>query len=259
METGVSQQEDIISLIIFFGLLGVLLALSVVFIFTYSKKRLLDAEIKRSEQELQHKTELLHAVLMAQEEERRDIARDLHDDIGSTLNIIYQNATRAADAQSSTLIDNVVALTTKAIQNTRNISHKLLPPELEGFGLAVAIKSLLEEVEAINITVQHELSFEEEKLNSDEKLHLFRITQELINNTLKYAKATEIGLTIIDSKNGLYYSYNDNGIGFDASKNFKGLGLKNIENRAEMINAGVKFKSEAGQGMSVLLLIKQTA
>lgn len=262
MENTLPNPENIINLIVFFVLLALLLAVTVVFIYTYSKKRILGEEIKRNELELKHKTQMLHAVLIAQEEERRIIARDLHDDIGSTLNIIHLNANRIAEGGIATndekaVVDTIVSLTSKTIQSTRQISHRLLPPVLEKFGIGPALQELFDDVAvAGSIAANCQLQVNEGHLDDEQKLNIFRITQELVNNSIRHGKATEITLEIAESGKGLYFSYRDNGKGFDAAKASKGLGLTNIENRAEMLNADIKFKAEEGKGMSALLLIK---
>lgn len=256
------QESNIIGLIVFFILMAVLLAVAVILIFTLSKKRLLNEAVKRRELELQHKTQMLHAVLLAQEEERRTIARDLHDDIGSLLNIIHLNANKLAEGintDSRATIDAIVSLTSKTIKTTRHISHKLLPPILEKFGLSAAIQELFEEVSLTgDISASHQLQIAEDKLTDDEKLNIFRITQELVNNSIKHGNATEITLEIAQTNKGLYYSYHDNGKGFNPAKANKGLGMQNIENRAEMLNGSIKFKTEDGKGVAALLLIKHT-
>lgn len=263
MENAAPAPESIIGLIGFFVLMALLLALTVIFIFTYSKKRILGEEVKRNELELKHKTQMLHAILMAQEEERRNIARDLHDDIGSTLNIIHLNANKMAEGvntDNKPTIDTIVSLTSKTIQSTRQISHRLLPPILEKFGLSAALEELCEDVgNAGSIETNCQLQITETNFTDDQKLHIFRITQELINNSIKHGNATQISLEIVESGKGMYYSYQDNGKGFDIAKASSGLGLKNIENRAEMLNGSIKFKAEEGKGMGALLLIKNTA
>ncbi len=262
MENVAPTPENIISLVFFFVLMALLLALTVIFIFTYSKKRILGEEVKRNELELKHKTQMLHAILMAQEEERRTIARDLHDDIGSTLNIIHLNANKMAEglnADGKSTMATIVSLTSKTIQSTRQISHRLLPPILEKFGLSAALEELCEDVgNAGDIEMNCHLQITETSLTDDQKLHIFRITQELINNSIKHGKATQINLEMVESEKGIYYSYQDNGKGFDIAKASSGLGLKNIENRAEMLNGSIKFKTEEGKGMGALLLIKNT-
>lgn len=260
MENTVPGTENFISLIVFFILMALLLAVTVVFIYTYSKKRILNEEIKRSELELKHKTELLHAVLMAQEEERQTIARDLHDEIGANLTIIYQGASRLADAAHMDEYTGILALTSKTIQSTRRISHQLLPPILKEFGLAAALKELFSDVEVGGkVRANCVAEINETSLSQEQKLNIFRISQELVNNSLKHGNATEITLELVESGKGLYYSYRDNGKGFDPAKAGKGLGLKNIENRAEMLNASLKYKTGEGEGMGLLLLMKYPA
>ncbi|HYG16180.1 MAG TPA: sensor histidine kinase [Bacteroidia bacterium] len=260
MENAATEPQNFINLIVFFVMMALLLAVTVVFIYTYSKKRILNEEVKRSELELRHKTELLHAVLMAQEEERQNIARDLHDEIGANLTIIYQGASRLADVSGNGEYAGILSLTSKTIQSTRRISHQLLPPVLKEFGLAAALRELFEDV-AIGGRVKTKCTAEinENGLNGEQKLNIFRISQELVNNSLKHGEATEITLELAESGKGLYYSYKDNGKGFDMAKAGKGLGLKNIENRAEMLNASLKYKTEQGKGVGVLILVKYPA
>lgn len=263
MENALSAPENIISLIVFFVLMALLLALTVIFIFTYSKKKILNEAVKRKELELQHKNELLYATLMAQEDERQTIARDLHDDIGASLNIINMNINKVKEnsiAGQQESVDAVAKLTTKTIQNVRQLAHRLLPPVLEKFGLAAAIKELLDEVALSgDIEVNHQLGLDESYLDEKQQLNLFRITQELVNNTIKHSKATEIKLELTSSNKGLYYSYQDNGVGYDITEAKKGLGLQNIENRVEMLSGVLKIKTEEGKGFGVLILTKHNA
>jgi signal transduction histidine kinase len=261
MENAVSTPENIISLIVFFILMALLLALTIVFIYTYSKKRILNEVIKRNALELKHKTEMLHATLLAQEEERRTIARDLHDDIGSTLNIIYMNINKVLEANDNkakeTASASAAKLTTETIKTVRQLAHKLLPPILEKFGLEAALKELFEELEAASdIHVNYEIELGNAKLDDDQQLNIFRVTQELINNTLKHSQAKEIKFEITASNKGLYYSYQDDGVGYDSNKAKKGLGMQNIENRVEMLKGVLKIRTEKGKGFGVLILTK---
>lgn len=258
MENATSTPENIISLIVFFILMALLLALTIVFIYTYSRKKILNETIKRKELEIAHKNELLYATLMAQEEERQTIARDLHDDVGATLNIINMNINKVKESATTgqqETVDAVAGLTTKTIQSVRQMAHKLLPPILEKFGLAAAINELFDEVALSgDIKVNPQLDLDESYLNKEQQLNLFRITQELVNNTIKHSQATEITFELTTSGKGLYYSYQDNGIGFDASEEKKGLGMQNLENRVEMLNGTLKVKTEKGKGFGVLIL-----
>lgn len=262
MENALSTPESLISLIVFFVLMALLLALTIIFIFTYSKKRILSEAVKRKELELEHKNELLYATLMAQEEERQTIARDLHDDIGATLNIINMNINKVKEKEVSGEQDSVDAaakLTSKTIQRVRQLAHQLLPPILEKFGLTAAIKELFDEVSVSgDIAIHHQLNLDETFFDEKQQLHLFRITQELVNNTIKHSKATNINFEITTSDKGLYYSYKDNGVGYNISDSKKGLGLQNIENRVEMLNGVLKIKTEEGKGFGVLILTKHS-
>ncbi|WP_461303528.1 sensor histidine kinase [Aureisphaera sp.] len=208
----------------------------------------------------QHQEDLLHSTILTQEGERKRIARDLHDAIGSKLNVIFLNICRLKEQDMNkqeveALTAEVESVINTTIDSIRLISHELLPPTLEEFGLTEAIHELqygFNKMEGVHIYFDPTANNE----TIDDKiveLNLFRVLQELVNNSIRHGKATEINiqLTITDSLIDL--KYEDNGKGFEMAhiEHRKGLGMKNIESRLHMIKAEFALHSSPGQGISM--------
>lgn len=245
------------------GILSMLaFALAFVLFANFSQKKILREQMRNQEQLSKHHEELLYSNLMTQEAERKRIARDLHDEIGSKLNIILLNTHRLKskdnnDKEILEIMAEVESTINTTIDSTRRISHELLPPTLEDFGF---IETMLEL--QYNMNKLEELSIEFNVLenhgaiNDDLiELNLFRVLQELINNSLRHGKATEINVDFSVGKSNLKLSYSDNGVGFDKEniENKKGLGMKNIESRLQMIKADSDYQSAPGKGFQMLI------
>jgi len=141
------------------------------------------------------------------------------------------------------------------IDTSRRISHDLLPPTLEKFGLAVAVEELSD---TLNQSQSAKVFFEAqgediESLPQLISLNLFRVLQELINNTLKYAEASHIRIRLFVSPEKVELSYQDDGKGFDMEdmENKKGLGMKNIDSRLQMIEGKHDIQTSLGKGFQI--------
>ncbi|MDW3651664.1 MAG: sensor histidine kinase [Bacteroidia bacterium] len=249
--------NDLILLVAIGSGIMLLLALAFVLFFSFSQNKLRKEQFKAQEAKLQHQEQLLHSNIKTQEEERERIAKDLHDEVGSKLNVIHlylhQLLKKQPEAKES--VSEMITVLKDTIQTSRRISHDLLPPTLDKFGLAVAIEELSEVVEQAN-DLQLQLELEGERPQGIDKIveiNLFRVLQELISNTLKYAKASEVRIKLWQNEEKVILNYADNGLGFDPDKkeHQKGLGMKNIESRLQMIGAELDLKSSPGKGVQV--------
>ena len=249
-------QSDIL-LVIFIGiLLMLLLALAFVLFFYFSQRKFQAQQLRAQQRELKHQEQLLFASIQAQESERQRLARELHDEVGSKLNVINLGLHRlkkaVAPARSETVQElfGVVGIT---IDTTRRIAHELLPPTLEKFGLAVALEELCEQYrQASDKAVTFELKQEEgPEVDDLIALHLFRVAQELISNSFKYSEASYITFELWQSERGIKLVYKEDGKGFDPQQeeHQKGLGLQNIESRMRLIGADYKLESAPGKGV----------
>ncbi len=159
--------------------------------------------------------------------------------------------------EANALGSKIVDITTTVLESSRRIAHDLLPPSLEKFGLAAALEELCDQVQSSKkFQLNETFNYTEETLPKDHELHLFRIVQELINNTVKYANAKTVSVSLHSTQNAVHLHYQDDGNGFELSqgKMAKGLGISGIENRAAILGATTTFQSQPQSGMSLDLL-----
>ncbi len=206
--------------------------------------------LNEKEMEIKFQNELLQNTVRTKEEERKRIATELHDDIASKLNIIHLNVHLLKKGQyllesDLKLIDQIETSLNVSIERTRSISHELLPQVFKKFGIHHALKEL---EHAVNISQTILLSMESEHLinitNELKLLHIYRILQELIQNTIKYAEAKHIKIVFkIEDHGMITMTYSDDGKGFDPQKTSHGLGFGNILTRAKLLAGIAEFKS----------------
>ena len=243
------------------------LALAFVLFFNFSKKKILTEQIRNQKLAYKYQEELLYSNILTQEKERKRIARDLHDEIGSKLNVILLNIYRLKkfsneNKEMSAIAEEVNAVIHTTIDTTRRISHDLLPPTLEEFGLVEAIKELRDtfhQTEQISVDfdlIENEIQIEDKLI----QLNIFRVLQELINNSIRHGKAKEVKIKLWLKSSFVKLEYQDNGSGFDMSdfENKKGLGIKNIESRLKMIGATFQYDSTPGRGMKMLICLTKS-
>jgi len=252
-------EKEIVAIILYTSLFFMIVAVVLIVFFYFSRKKIIQKELEKKDLILQYQKEQLHAVIFTQEEERKRIAQDLHDDISSKLNIVSLNshlltAPNLTEAETTEITENIINLTTKALENSRKIAHNLLPPVFEKFGLNAGVEELCEEFESSKSVKTHyknEIDFDENDI--DRHLHVFRILQELMNNSLRHGKATEIWISFVKEEGVNICNYEDNGIGFDNSNadNQKGLGMKNIDSRISFLGGTINITSEVNNGIVV--------
>jgi signal transduction histidine kinase len=253
-----------VALLFAIGTIGMLfLAISIVLFMVFYQKRMVQEQLKRQNLELDYQRKMMEAALASQENERRRLAGDLHDSIGAMLSTIRVSLITMAKKENAdqTSINESKKMLDDTIESVRRISRDLMPSTLERFGLGQAVKEMCERFQSTSSIPIH---FQEEgevlTLNKSHELMIFRIIQELINNALKHAQATEIKVRFI-STDYLSIDVEDNGVGFNAEeqknekKTGKGLGLFNIENRARLVGAKVEFEGNRKQGSRISLTV----
>ena len=149
-------------------------------------------------------------------------------------------------------INQVINIT---IDTTRRISHDLLPPTLDNFGLIEAVKELCETYQkSDSVNVLLEVKQNDGRLvDKTTELNLFRIIQELISNSIKHGEAEQISIDLWLGSKNLKLEYRDNGKGFDLAKldDKKGLGTQNMESRVKMMGGKMNIQSSMGEGILV--------
>jgi len=229
-------------------------------IFTYYRYKLKqkaamdDAVIKHNEQKIK-------AVIDGQEEERRRIARELHDGVGQKLAGLKLNCSGIiSDGKTeptTSALKNLSDLIDETANEVRGISHQMLPKELEQFGLIAAIEGLMENsFRNTSIHVYFEHFGVNNRLSYLIELAIYRILQELISNILKHASATEVKTELLKRRDSVVLIVEDNGIGSDLSqKKDHGIGLMNIESRVESLDGILTYETEPGKGTVVIVSI----
>ena len=222
------------------------LVVGVVLLMRAYTKRIMQEQEKLTQAKVEYQKSLLLNSVLAQEKERERIAKDLHDDLISKLTVL----TYALQIENSKV--KPVDLLNETIKIARRITHDLTPPLLE----QTSLKDLVEDfVAPLSQSYKVNCFFGHHQLRvmaSNDKLQLFRIVQEVINNMLKHAKATEISIQLRITGSIVALTIKDNGIGFDTSQQPKGLGIKNIELRTQILKGHSKFKSQPGKGTTFI-------
>lgn len=239
--------------------IGIILALLLAFILVpgFSQGKFRKEQLNAQQAKIAWQEQLLHNTILTQEEERKRIVKDLHDEVGSKLNVVHlylhQLTQKVPEAQA--MISDMLGVVNETISTTRRISYDLLPPTLESFGLQVAVEEIAEWVEQSS---QLEILVESagQRLPDIDKLielTLFRILSELINNTVKYADATKIHISLRQYPDKISIRYQDNGKGVDTCNqlNKKGIGFQNIESRLQMIRGTYQLQSNPIEGMKM--------
>lgn len=246
------------TLLFAFGTTGMLiLAGSIVFFVLYYKKRMLESRIKVQELEVAHQQKMLQATLESQENERKRLAADLHDSIGAMLSTIRLSLSTSVtkSGENSEQIGQIKNMLDDTIDSVRRLSRDLLPSTLEKFGLSYAIREMCEQYSTVSgLPIQFH---EKEKTVSIEKsseVMIFRIIQELINNAMKHASATQIQV-VLNWSNTLRISVTDDGIGFVPETTKSGLGLFNMQNRAKLVGGVLNFEKDISKGTNATLTI----
>ncbi len=213
--------------------------------FLYYRRRI---RLLREKQDLlkiinEQQQQLIRAELETLESERGRIAKDLHDSIGTNLaaiKLFLNSFFKKSNEPNAQIIE---ATLQETIQGTKDIIANLAPADLERFGLVEAIK-----IYAQRIKDQFEINIEVDSLGVEAKqpeisIHLFRIVQELISNSLKYASAKKISISTNFTSSSLKIHYDDNGVGFNVNSIAKGNGLLNIQSRVQILEGTIKFES----------------
>jgi signal transduction histidine kinase len=212
-------------------------------------------------QEINKQKSIAQAVVDAQEKERAEIGKELHDNVNQILSTakLYLELAKTDTKQKDTLIKRSADSIFTAINEIRHISKALVPPSVKDLGLIDSVNDLVESLRMTNaLQVQFTHSGDFDNIIDDkQKLMLFRIIQEQVNNVLKHAAASRI---IIDLKlNGklINLSIVDNGKGFELEKvKFKkGVGLSNIESRAHLFNGEVIITTAPGKGCRLFIQV----
>lgn len=244
------------------GTVGLMLmAFSLVFFVSLYKRKVLQNKLTVQEIQTQHQQEMLRATLTSQEDERNRLGTELHDGVGALLSTIKMNLQVSQRSNSLETLPQVIEHLAETIGQVRTISHEMMPVVLKKYGLKKAIVDLFEKISSSNTIKASLQSWEEFDKEESDNLMLYRIIQELTNNCLKHAEATEINLSCLLEDRIARIVFSDNGKGFprEILEKAEGMGLWNILNRAQTVGADVTFQNNESGGANITLLVNLNA
>ena len=201
-------------------------------------------------QRLRQQQEVLAAILATQETERKRIAEALHNGLGQLLYATKLSLEGRAGVPES--VRESLKLLEEAIRATRTISFELTPGILEDFGLRTALEELAKRIAPARLPVRLHLSGLERRLAPPVEIAVYRIVQELLNNVMKHARATEVVVHLVRENHRLEVSVEDNGCGFEpaaqAAQPLAGIGLAGVRNRVALLGGELAVVSRLGRG-----------
>jgi signal transduction histidine kinase len=225
-----------------------------------NQRRLLKKQAELSAAAIAHQKDLLQAVIQSQEAERERIGNDLHDEVGATLSslrmLIEKNVEETTVntfvVQSKAIIDGV-------IKNVREIAHQLSPHVSGTYGFYDSLHQLCDNINAsgkLKVSLEPEEITLPENLAATTSMAIYRVIAELLNNTIRHARATQVCIlfTSKDDTDVLEIRYKDDGIGL-TTKGSGGMGMHNIESRLNMIQARWEMQQKNSTGFELFISI----
>ena len=206
------------------------------------------------EEKIEAQREITKAIIGAQEKERSEIGKELHDNVNQILATIklYMENIRHCPELKDLFIDKGIELTKKAMEESRNLSHRLVTPALAHGSFEQEIEDLLSHYRLLKLfAVDFAFTVCEEKLSTSFRLTIYRIIQECLTNVVKYAKATKVMVSILYEDKLVKVIIGDNGVGMEGSTKSRGIGFANIRNRASLFKGEVQVKATPTEGCTV--------
>jgi signal transduction histidine kinase len=256
------QHKNTLNYILVGGIIALLCILILSFYIYKSRQKIQQQRITELEKEKQ--LQATEAVLKGQEDERSRIAKDLHDGLGGLLSGVKYSLSNMKEnvllsSENALSFERTIDMLDSGIKELRRVSHNMMPENLVKFGLDTALKdycSAITKTKALQVSYSS-FGMEEFQANTNISVTVYRVIQELINNTMKHAGATASIVQLSKDEHKLHITVEDNGKGFDV-KNitaFKGAGWTNIQNRVTYLKGKIDVDSSEQNGTSVIIEI----
>jgi two-component system, NarL family, sensor kinase len=222
----------------------------------------LAVQVRKRKAQAMLEKEILAAQIEIQEQTFKNVSQEIHDNVGQVLSLAKLNLNTilgTSDEASLPKIESATELIGKAIGDLRNLSRSMLGDKVTQTGLQVAIEN---ELRILQNTGQYKTQLEitgpSFRLDRHKEMMVFRMVQEAISNCIKYAKAKNILIKLINAGEKYAVSVYDDGIGFDVNllqAGETGIGLKNMQNRAELIQGIFSIVSAPGKGTTIEIIL----
>jgi signal transduction histidine kinase/predicted ATPase len=202
----------------------------------------------------------LKALVQTQDNERKRIAGDLHDSLGSLLSTVklrfngLQTDFEARVPEKVLRFNDTIRILDEAIHELRQISHNMLPVSLSRFGLKAALETFVEQVNASRqLETKLQILGLQRRLPEDMEIAVYRICQELVQNVIKHSGATSLSIQLIDHQDSLNIIVEDNGIGIRGGDITRGFGFTTIQSKVNLFKGSFEIDSKPGRGAMVLV------
>ena len=219
--------------------------------------------LKRAETDRQRaEKRVINAIINTEENERKRFAKDLHDGLGPILSTVKMSLSalndRIKDPSGTVILNNTNHLVNEAIATIKDISNNLSPHVLSNFGLSSAIGAFTMKINQTRaVTIDFKSNMENQRLENDKEVVIYRAVCELINNSILHSGASKIEIELNKHEKFVTLQFYDNGRGFDTSsltrEDLKGMGLSNIETRVKTVEGVFILESTPGKGTSALI------
>lgn len=247
--------------VLFFSIsIFVLLLLSAIGYFLYLRQKQKNQEIVKKQL---YEKQLFATIISTEDKERKRFASDLHDGLGpllSSVKLYLSSLKNIEGSQKDEMIDYANKLIDESIRSVRIISNNIIPVELTEKGLIPSIISFRNKIQhSTNINIKINDNTNQQKLELSNELILYRVIQELINNSIKHSEADKISIKFNSTEKDFLINYKDNGKGFDIDKQLKeaeGIGLQNIYERIGSLQGDLEFTSSKENGTIVKIKIQ---
>ncbi|KAA3623665.1 MAG: histidine kinase [Flavobacterium sp.] len=251
------QKDQILLIIYVVIVIFVLVAFVVVFIIAFLKRKN-KFLMERLEAEKKFEKELTDAQLEIQEQTLKNIAWELHDNVGQLLSVanIQLNMLQArVSPDFSSQIKETKDVVTATVQEVRALSKTLNTDVIQHNGLVASVRTELERFNRLNfLHADLKIEGEEKSIKSEDEIIIFRIMQEFFSNVIKHAKANNLFVFLGYREKELGISVEDDGLGFDTSLNRDSSGLHNMKSRANLLGARYELTSQLGKGTKLNLV-----
>ncbi|MDO5969115.1 histidine kinase [Flavivirga aquimarina] len=246
------DEKEIQSFLIISSVVLFILIITMISLFLFFQKRKNALLLKNEFAKKHFEQEISKAKIEIREETFRNISWELHDNIGQLLTLAkiqLQNNSPASDIKETL---------NKSLKELRILSKLINPDALKNMSLEQAITDEINRFNRLNY-IESKFTIKGQQIKIDGKIEIvfFRILQEFFSNTIKHAKATHLDILLNYQPDMLTIIAKDNGLGFDLNKkNYSGIGLTNIKNRAKLVNANATILSEPNKGTKLTITYK---
>ncbi|MDR2207098.1 MAG: sensor histidine kinase [Flavobacteriaceae bacterium] len=253
------KQKTKINTILIIAIALLILVLALIYRMYRNRQKL--QQIKIAELEKEKQLSAAQSLLKGQEEERGRIAQDLHDGLGGLLSGVKlqlgaMKGNLVLTEENGALFNRAIGKLDESISEMRRVAHNMMPEALLKLGLQQALQDYCENLNILQkLRINTEFHGLEQRMESSTEVIIYRIIQELLNNSIKHSGATSVLLQVMRQENTLSVTVEDNGKGFDVAETDEksGIGLQNIRSRVNYLRGKIDIKSEPGKGTSVYM------